>query len=39
VLYLRALVDREMFQRKGRLEGEPLRDAAGPMPLKPPEVK
>ncbi len=49
--YLRALIDREMFRNQGRLEGEVLKDAfaeltriyyaqsAGPMPLKPPEVK
>jgi len=51
VLYLRALIDRELSWHEGRLEGEPLKEAfaeltriyyaqnAGPMPLKPPEVK
>ena len=51
IFRLRALIDKEMFQRKGRLEGEALKKAfeeltriyhaenAGPMPLKPPQVR
>ena len=51
IFYLRALIDKEMFERKGRLGGEALKKAfkeltriyhaenAGPMPLKPPQVE
>jgi len=51
IFALRALIDKELFERKGKLEGEVLKKAfeeltriyhaenAGPMPLKPPLVK
>ncbi|MGD0094774.1 MAG: hypothetical protein ABSE73_33095 [Planctomycetota bacterium] len=51
IFFLRALIDKEMFERKGKLAGEPLKQAfeeltriyhaenAGPMPLKPPQVR
>lgn len=51
ILYLRGLIDRELLHTKGRLEGEPLRQAfdeltaiyhaenAHSMPIHPPRVK
>jgi hypothetical protein len=51
IVYLRALIDKELFERKGRLEGETLKAAfaeltriyhaenAHSMPIKPPQIK
>jgi len=51
IFYLRALIDKEMFERKGTLEGEALKAAfdeltkiyhaenAHSMPIKPPQIK
>lgn len=51
IFYLRALIDKELFERKGKLEGETLKAAfeeltriyhaenAHSMPIKPPQVK
>jgi len=51
IVYLRALIDKELFERKGKLEGEPLKSAFGEltriyhaenahsMPIKPPQMK
>ena len=50
IVYLRALIDREMFRTRGRLEGKALRDAfreltsiyhaerADSMPIRPPQI-
>ena len=50
IFYLRALIDKELYQRKGKLEGETLKSAfaeltrlyyaehAHSMPIKPPEI-
>ncbi len=51
IFYLRALIDKEMFERKGKLEGETLKAAfdeltkiyhagnAHSMPIKPPQIE
>jgi hypothetical protein len=51
IFYLRALIDKEMFERNGKLEGETLKAAfdeltkiyhaenAHSMPIKPPQIK
>lgn len=51
IFCLRALIDKELFESKGKFEGEKLKTAfdeltriyyaqnAGPMPLKPPQIK
>lgn len=51
IFYLRALIDKELYQRKGKLEGEKLKAAfaeltrlyhaehAHSMPIKPPKIK
>jgi hypothetical protein len=51
IFYLRALIDKELFERKGKLEGETLKasfeeltrichaENAHSMPIKPPQLK
>ena len=51
ILYLRALIDREMFRTRGKLEGKALKDAfdelteiyhaqnAHSMPIRPPQIR
>lgn len=51
IVYLRALIDKELFERKGKLEGETLKasfeeltrlyhaEGAHSMPIKPPQIK
>ena len=51
IVYLRALIDKELFERKGKLEGDTLKSAfeeltqiyhaenAHSMPIKPPHIK
>ena len=51
IVYLRALIDKELYERKGKLEGDTLRSAfdeltriyhaenAHSMPIKPPQIK
>jgi hypothetical protein len=51
IFYLRALIDKELFEKKGKLKGETLKAAfdeltkiyhaenAHSMPIKPPQIK
>jgi hypothetical protein len=51
IVYLRALIDKELFERKGKREGDVLKAAfeeltriyhaekAHSMPIKPPQIK